>query len=310
MENSWAHRLFDGVFCPTITVLGSDGHVDYEAWGQHLDRLVDSGISGILVFGSIGEFHAFSVEERIEAIRFAADRISGRTRLLVGAADVETHSVRRLLECAGEVGGDAAVVISPYYFGPSSALAQSYFRTVGQISPVPVILYNFPDRTGNDLDVRVISSLAECPNIVGVKDTVDSMSHTRKIVNATRSVDPNFSVFSGFDEYYLGNRINGGSGVISGLTNVAPDLFVRMDEAYRELDWGSVVSAMDTVSMLMSIYDCADSFISAIKVAVSTLEGGFDTRLKGPFLPCSDSDVESVVRVLRECDFVTDGADR
>lgn len=86
-----------------------------------------------------------------------------------------------------------------------------------------MILYNFPARTGTDLSPELVARLAsQYPNICGIKDTVDTISHTRKVIRAARAVNPEFTVFSGFDEYYLVNRVSGGNGVLSGLTNVEP----------------------------------------------------------------------------------------
>ena len=106
----------------------------------------------------------------------------------------------RTLAAESEVAGaDALVAVSPYYFGPSPDCAKRYFSAVAKATTLPVILYNFPARTGNDLTPELVADLAaENQNIIGVKDTVDTISHTRKVIAAVRKVNPSFSVLSGF----------------------------------------------------------------------------------------------------------------
>ncbi|MDK7915789.1 dihydrodipicolinate synthase family protein, partial [Staphylococcus lugdunensis] len=105
-----------------------------------------------------------------------------------------------------------------------------------------MILYNFPARTGSDLTPSLVANLAEkYPNIVGIKDTVDTISHTRAMIEATRRVNPDFVVFSGFDEYYTPNRIAGGNGVICGLTNVEPETFASLHKAYEASDFAHLI---------------------------------------------------------------------
>lgn len=79
------------------------------------------------------------------------------------------------------------------------------------------------------------------PNIVGIKDTVDTISHTRKVIRAIKAVNPRFAVFSGFDEYYLVNRVSGGDGVICGMTNVDPETFVELHRAYEAGDYATAI---------------------------------------------------------------------
>lgn len=262
---------FKGVYCPSITPLKEDGSIDFDYWESHLNFLISSGISGILVFGSIGEFYSLSLEEKKEAIQWAGGVIDGRVSYLVGTGDTRIENTFALNECAHASKADAAVLLSPYYFGPSAQLASRYFRAVAEKSPLDLILYNFPDRTGNDLDAKLVSTLAqENPRIIGIKDTVDSAAHARRIVTATPA---DFAVLSGFDEYYIPNRIAGGSGVLSGLTNVVPDIFADMHNAYKSDDFSTALDCARKISDLMAIYDIGDHFIPTIKAAVKARRG-------------------------------------
>ncbi len=282
--------MFEGVYCPSITITDDEGGIDYDLWGKHLDHLADAGINGVLLFGSIGEFYGVGLEDKKAVVDFAVKRVGGRMQVFVGVGDTIYANVLELVRYAEEAGADAVVAVSPYYFGPSDPAAEKYFGGIAEATGLPVVLYNFPARTGNCLSPELVAKLAGAhKNICGIKDTVDNISHTRKVIRAARAVNPEFSVLSGFDEYYLVNRASGGNGVLCGLTNVEPELFVRMHKSYEEGDFAVVVECAERVSKLMAVYDACDLFISAIKAAV---------RVKG--LPISTNIIEPAVQVTPE----------
>ena len=98
---------FEGVFCPSITITNADGTIDYDNWGKHLDHLIDAGIDGVLLFGSIGEFYAIDVKTKAEAVRFAVSKVAGRMKVLVGVGDTNLDNVRTLAAESETAGADA-----------------------------------------------------------------------------------------------------------------------------------------------------------------------------------------------------------
>ena len=226
-------------------------------------------MNGVLLFGSIGEFYSVSLADKEAALEFAVKRVGERMKVFAGVGDTTYANVIEFTKFAEKAGADAVLAVSPYYFGPSPLTAENYFGGIAEATKLPVILYNFPARTGTDLTPELVASLAaEHPNICGIKDTVDTISHTRKVIRAARAVNPDFTVFSGFDEYYLVNRVSGGNGVLCGLTNVEPETFVKMHAAYEEGDFATAVACAERISKLMAVYDVCDLFVSAIKAAV------------------------------------------
>ncbi|WP_124040398.1 dihydrodipicolinate synthase family protein [Neoactinobaculum massilliense] len=290
-----------GIYTPSVTPLRSDGSIDFDAWGPHIDHLVTAGITGILIFGSIGEFYAFSRAQKEEAIDFAVERISHRTQLLVGTGSTRLSDTVKLGQYAARAGADGAVVISPYYFGPSDEAAFRYFGRVVAESELPVVLYNFPARTGSDLGASLVQRLAEAfPQIIGMKDTVDTISHTREVIEAAGAVRDDFAVFSGFDEYYVPNRIAGGAGIISGLTNIAPELFVELNTAWDAGDFATVHKDAGHVSRLMRIYQVGDLFVQTIKAGVNARGTSMSAATSEPCVPLSRADLEEIQRIVSE----------
>ena len=268
--------MFEGVFCPSITITDDDGKIDYELWGRHLDHLADAGINGVLLFGSIGEFYSVSLEDKKSVIDFAVERVAGRMKVFVGVGDTTYDNVLEL-----------------------TRYAKKYFGGIADATDLPVVLYNFPARTGTDLSPELVARLAAAhPNICGIKDTVDTISHTRKVIRAVRKVNPEFSVLSGFDEYYLVNRASGGNGVLCGLTNVEPELFVRLHGAYQAGDFATAIECAKRISSLMAVYDACDLFVSAIKVAVNIKGLPISTAIFDPAIQASDDQKATIEQLL------------
>ncbi|NIH71073.1 MULTISPECIES: dihydrodipicolinate synthase family protein [Auritidibacter] len=291
--------MFNGVYTPSITPL-QNGSFDFDNWKRHLDHLVEAGIDGVLLFGSIGEFYGFTLEQKKEAVAILAEHLDSRIQLLVGTGATRQEDVIELSNFSREHGADAVVVVSPYYFGPSECSAEKFFATVAESVHMPVMLYNFPARTGSDLGPELVTRLAsKYQNIVGIKDTVDSASHTREVIQAVSKARDDFSVLSGFDEYYLTNRVSGGAGILSGLTNVEPELFVRLHRAYQAKHCQTVVECATRITSLMRLYDTADLFISAIKVAVKTKGLPISTEILEPGVQADQELEKSVSKVLK-----------
>jgi 4-hydroxy-tetrahydrodipicolinate synthase len=300
-EHLYEQSALRGIFCPSITPLKSEdgSSIDFEMWAKHLDHLAEAGVDGVLLFGSIGEFFAFPVEVKEAAVDFAVTHIAGRIKVFAGIGGTVIEQVTDFAKVAQQSGVDGVVAISPYYFGPSSASAKRYFAAIAAATTLPVILYNFPERTGSDLTPELVAELAaQFPTIVGMKDTVDNISHTRKVVEAVHAVNPDFAVFSGFDEYYLPNRVAGGAGVISGLTNVEPETFVRMHHAYESGDFATALECAKRVSHLMAVYDTADLFISAIKGAVKLKGLPISTALREPAVQLTGEEMRKISEVI------------
>lgn len=292
--------MFKGIFTPAITIFDEKGNIDYDGNRRIIDRLVESGVDGILFLGSIGEFFALTFEEKKKLISFAVRTVGGRVKALVGTGGTVVKEVTALTQFAQGEGADAAVVISPYYMSTDEDSLYRYYTEVAASVKMPVLLYNFPDRTAVDIPPRLVRRLAqEVPNIVGIKDTVDTISHTRKLVQAVRDLPKEFSVFSGFDEYLIPNLMAGGAGIIGGLTNIAPRLFVALYRAFREGDLARVRALEEKVCTLMRVYDVANPFITAIKAAVAQTVPGICGDPRPPFAGCDGAQTDAIREILR-----------
>jgi len=259
---------FSGVWCPSITPMDNEGKVDLAGLSQHIARLSAAKIDVILLMGSIGEFASFSLEERLLLIREA--RAMTSMPMVVNVSSTCVKDILWMAEEAYRTGYDAVMVLPPYYYGQTPQQLLSYYRALGKAFSGKWFAYNFPARTGCDLTPELVAALAaEFPHFAGIKDTVDCQSHTRSMILATQAVRDDFAVLSGYDEYYIPNLLAGGAGVISGLNNVMPELFVKAREAWQQGDLAGLQAAQREIGKFMAIYSIGDDFVTTIKTVVS-----------------------------------------
>ena len=284
---------------PVVTALDRQGHVDVEANLRIYDFLIENGMDGILIFGSIGEFFAIPMEEKRELLKKAIAHIKGRVTVYAGTCHMELDQCVEFSNYALELGADGVMVISPYYFSlPDSGILNFYDRLAEGIKG-DLLLYNFPDRTGHDLSADLIYNLvSRHENIVGIKDTVSTMGHTRGIIQKVKKDYPNFQVFSGFDEFFGHNVLSGGDGCVAGLSNFAPEVASAYARAARADDLAGMVQCQQKVDSLMAIYDVAPQFIPIIKKAMVLRGIEMEPVCTQPLLEATLEETEKIREIL------------
>ena len=284
---------------PVVTALDRQGHVDVEANLRIYDFLIENGMDGILIFGSIGEFFAIPMEEKRELLKKAIAHIKGRVTVYAGTCHMELDQCVEFSNYALELGADGVMVISPYYFSlPDSGILNFYDRLAEGING-DLLLYNFPDRTGHDLSADLIYDLvSRHENIVGIKDTVSTMGHTRGIIQKVKKDYPNFQVFSGFDEFFGHNVLSGGDGCVAGLSNFAPEVASAYARAARADDLAGMVQCQQKVDSLMAIYDVAPQFIPIIKKAMVLRSIEMEPVCTQPLLEATQEETEKIREIL------------
>lgn len=284
---------------PVVTALDRQGHVDVEANLRIYDFLIENGMDGILIFGSIGEFFAIPMEEKRELLKKAIAHIKGRVTVYAGTCHMELDQCVEFSNYALELGADGVMVISPYYFSlPDSGILNFYDRLAEGIQG-DLLLYNFPDRTGHDLSADLIYDLvSRHENIVGIKDTVSTMGHTRGIIQKVKKDYPNFQVFSGFDEFFGHNVLSGGDGCVAGLSNFAPEVASAYARAARADDLAGMVQCQQKVDSLMAIYDVAPQFIPIIKKAMVLRGIEMEPVCTQPLLEATQEETEKIREIL------------
>lgn len=221
----------EGIIAPILTPLTEDEKLNKPEMYNQIDRLIAAGISGIFALGTNGEFYAFSMEEKIEIIKVTIDAVKGRVPVYVGTGCVTTQETIELSKIAEELGADVLSVISPYFSGISQENLYDHFSSVAEAVKLPIILYNIPARTGNNIEYTTVKKLAKYENIIGIKDSSGNFDNTLKYIENT---DPRLSVLAGSDSLILWTLMAGGTGAISGCSNVFPELMVSIYKLWEE----------------------------------------------------------------------------
>ncbi|MGQ9366532.1 dihydrodipicolinate synthase family protein [Azospirillum sp. ST 5-10] len=291
--------LFHGVITPVLTIVQDDGRFDPAGMAVLIDRLLDSKVDGLLFLGSAGEFFQIPTEERKRIAEFCVSRVDGRRPAIVGIAACATAEVIELGRHARSIGADGVIVVNPYYAPLTEERLYAHYRTIAEALELPVLLYNFPGMTGQELSVELVGRLArDCPNIVGIKDTVDCASHTRRLITEVKAARPDFLVFAGYDEYLINTLMLGGDGAIPASSNFAPEITCGLYEAFREGDCARIAVLLQRLAVLSGIYTLDTPFAGVIKEAVRMTGSPISTAVVPPFTKPSEEVKEALAGLL------------
>ena len=180
-------KKFCGCIPPVSSTFTQDGKVDREAAKRLADYLIEHGVHGLFYLGTGGEFSQMSKEERMEMAEAGVAAAAGRVPVLIGVGSPNTREAVELAKHAEKIGADGIVVINPYYWKVSAVNLDAYYHAICSAVKLPVLIYNFPDLTGQDLNAEVVKRLVLAnPNIVGIKETIDNVGHIRAMISTIK----------------------------------------------------------------------------------------------------------------------------
>jgi 4-hydroxy-tetrahydrodipicolinate synthase len=223
-------RLLEGVYVPLITPFAADGSVALDAVERLTHEYLEAGSAGIVALGTTGESSALDAGEQRAVVDACARVCAERdAQLVVGAGTNSTAKTITAVEAlAGTPALVASLIVVPYYVRPSEAGVVAHFRAVADASPVPVVVYNIPVRTGRNLGAAGMLELARHPNVVGVKQAVGALD--TETLEILAGAPREFSVLGGDDPFLLPTVLMGGAGAICASAHVCTERFVAMTE--------------------------------------------------------------------------------
>ena len=254
---------------PVVTAFDSNYKLDLKANQKIWDFVIEGGIDSILLMGNTGEFFAMTMEQRKELILSAKMYIGERVPLIVGTGCMRLEDTISLSRFAVKNGADAIIIVPPYYFSLSENSLEDYFDKIASAVDTKIYLYNYPERTGYDLSPELMLRLRKKhDNIVGCKDTVVDFAHTRKLIDVILPEYPDFEIYSGYDDNFAHNLLSGGSGVIGGLTNVAPEVGSGWVKAFNDNDIHQISYYQKQMDNLARLFDFGVPFVPLVKKAM------------------------------------------
>lgn len=216
--------MFEGVLPALITPFTKDDTIDKDGIIRNLAFVEEGGVSGVVPSGTTGESATLSTDEHKQLIDIVVD--SSNVFVIAGTGSNNTAEALELTQHAEDAGADGALLISPYYNKPNKDGLIRHFKTIAESTELPLLLYNVPSRTGQDMPVDLIVELSKVENIVGIKEASGNLEKVSRIIEET--IDEDFLVLSGDDGLTLPIVSIGGYGVISVVANIVPDKMVKL----------------------------------------------------------------------------------
>lgn len=223
---------FTGAGVALITPFNEDLSVDFSALGRLIESQVSGGTDYLVVLGTTGETPALSEEEKKEIVRFVIEKNAGRLKIMVGMGSNNTMALVQSIKKADFTGIDAILSVTPYYNKPNAEGLFQHFKAVVEASPVPVVLYNVPGRTGINMDADTTLRIARLSEkVIGIKEACGDIGQFSRIVNGAPEY---FKVISGDDGLTLPAIATGSIGVISVIANALPEKLAQLTHAALE----------------------------------------------------------------------------
>jgi 4-hydroxy-tetrahydrodipicolinate synthase len=219
-------KKFKGTGVAIVTPFKNDSSIDFTAFGRVVDHVIDGGVNYIVVMGTTGESVTLTKDEKKAVICYILEKIDNRVPLVVGIGGNNTQEVINQVRGWDLKGVDGILSVSPFYNKPTQKGIYQHFKAIATVSPLPVILYNVPGRTGSNMSAETTLELAHnFENIVAIKEASTNMEQIMKIA---KDKPENFLLISGDDLNTLPVIAAGGSGVISVLANAFPSQWSEM----------------------------------------------------------------------------------
>ena len=221
-----AHNIFKGLGIALITPFTSEGSVDYNALKRLIEYQLANGADFLCILATTGEAPCLTQQERDDITAFIRERVAGRVPILKYCGGNNTSAVVEEIKTTDWTGIDGILSICPYYNKPSQEGIYQHFKAIAEVSPLPIVLYNVPGRTGVNMKPETIVRLAnDFTNIVGVKEASGNMEQVDEII---KNKPHRFDVISGDDALTFSMVASGAAGVISVIGNALPKEFSRM----------------------------------------------------------------------------------
>jgi len=242
----------EGIFTPLLVPVDDRGQINELELRRFVSWLIDRGVHGVYPNGSTGEFTRFTAEERRRVAQIVADEVRGRVPILAGAAEANVKETLAACEAYAQLGVRAVAIVAPFYYKLTPESVYAYFAEIARNSPVDLTLYNIP-MFASPIDVPTIQRLAaECPRIIGIKDSSGDVAFMMRMITAVRKERSDFSFLTGWEAVLVPMMMIGCDGGTHASSNAVPEITRRMYELSKE---GNYTDAMRWQFRILELFD-------------------------------------------------------
>jgi 4-hydroxy-tetrahydrodipicolinate synthase len=272
----------EGVLVPVVTPFDANGQIDFVALAKLLDFQINAGVKGIVACGTTGEYYTFSDEERYRVMAFIAEHVGDRALLIAGVNDLYTQGSVLKAKQAKELGYSTLMLAPPIYCLPQENEIIQHYKTVSQEADMPIIMYNFPARSGVEISVDAVIELSADKNIVGIKESSGDFSRALSLINADMK---DFQVVCGSDDQAADYLFWGVRAWIGGAANYLPAQHVQLIEAAKADDFSKVREIMTRILPVIKNQE-AEDYNQKAKLGCAQIGVPVGT-VRAPLLPIS-----------------------
>lgn len=285
---------WSGVFPAVTTQLNPDQSLDLPATARHLEALLASGVSGLIMCGSLGENQTLAPAEKREVVRCAVEVARGRVPVLTGVAESSTIAATQYVRDVQQLGADGAMLLPPMSYKGDPRETMAYFRTVASSSELPIMIYNNPISYANDITPGMFAELADERRFVALKE---SSGDPRRITELHNAVGDRYALFTGVDDLLLECSILGIDGWVAGTGIAFPQENQRLWDLTRAGRWDEARELYRWFQPLLKL-DTHVHFVQYIKLCEQEVGLGAEW-VRAPRLPIAGEERERVLQTIR-----------
>lgn len=289
------HVDWQGVFSAATTQFNSDESLDIAATLDHLDVMIDAGVHGLVMLGTVGENGSLESQEKTELLRATVEHVEGRVPVLTGVAEYTTRLACRFAESAQQAGVDGLMVLPAMVYNSDARETAAHFRGVAGATDLPIMIYNNPVSYKVDIRPEQFAQWADEPKFVAIKE---SSEDCRRITDLKNACGDRYVLFCGVDDLLLESIVLGATGWISGLVNAFPAENRRLWDLATTGDFGEAVKIYRWYTPLLHL-DTHIKLVQYIKLAVQECGLGSE-MVRGPRLPLVGEERERILGIIRE----------
>jgi 4-hydroxy-tetrahydrodipicolinate synthase len=288
-----ARQTWRGVFPALPTQFHPDYSIDFDATMRHATRMVDAGVHGLVMMGTIGENNALLADEKRELLRETVRTIAGRVPVLSGVSEFTTASACRYAADAATIGADGIMLMPGMAYRADGREAVAYYRTVAAATPLPVICYNNPKGYGVDLTPPLFRELADAENLVVIKE---ASGDPRRITDLINLLGDRYIIFAGLDDIVLESVMLGAVGTVFGLVCGFPEETMRLWQLAIEGQWEEAREIYRWFMPLLHLDD-HPKLVQYTKLVSQECGMGHE-RTRPPRLPLAGEEREQVLYII------------
>lgn len=284
---------FRGIVPALVTPFDAQQRVDENALRGLIENLIGAGVHGLFILGTNGEFFALSEAEKLRIAELTVDAAGGRVPVVAGTGAFATHEVIELNKKMADRGVDALSVITPYFNAVSQKELITHYEAIGDASPLPLMLYNIPAKTGMSIGIKAVAALSQHPMIKGIKDSAGNFDSLVQMMNY-RSDD--FAVFAGTDSLIYWNLLAGGDGAVAATANAVPQVVMDIWNRFQAGDHAGARAAQERLRPLRDAF-AMGTLPVVLKEATSLLNLPVGP-CRSPILPLEPANAERLASIL------------